>query len=270
MGTASHLSAKTLMNRTDKELYYLGNNRENTMSPAPKCCPQEQEITILNAAAECIESSSLMDFTMSAIAKGAGISIGSLYKHVQSKEDVLIALATQMYSHNQTGFETLFKLPLTTPEKLAGLCLVDHYKIERFSFSAQLDSLISCDAILQRASVGWIEKMKRGVQNCKAIFDQLLLDASKNGELLLETGDRQLEELNIGCWSMHAGYNQTVLRMSSFLSDEQALPLPYPLPQDDLLVLNLTRLINSFPWEKNLDPQGIERCCKILEGSGLR
>jgi len=240
------------------------------MSPAPKCCPQEQEIIILNAAAECIESSSLMDFTMSAIAKGAGISIGSLYKHVQSKEDVLIALAAQMYCHNQAGFATLFELPLTTPEKMTGLALVDHYKIERFSFAAQLDSLISCDAILQRASAGWIEKMKRSVQGCKSIFDKLLIDAINNGELLLATDDRQLEELNIGCWSMHTGYNQTVLRMSSFLSDEQALPLPYPLPQDDLLILNLTRLINSFPWEKDLDPQGIDRCCKILEASGLR
>ena len=56
------------------------------MAPAPKYSLQQQEDMILSAAEKSIENSSLLDFTMSAIAKGAGLSMGSVYKHVQSKE----------------------------------------------------------------------------------------------------------------------------------------------------------------------------------------
>jgi AcrR family transcriptional regulator len=57
------------------------------MVPAPKFSPQQQEEKILTAAAQCIAETSLMDFTMSSIAKRAGLSMGSIYKHIQTKED---------------------------------------------------------------------------------------------------------------------------------------------------------------------------------------
>ena len=45
---------------------------------------------------------------MSAIAKLAGFSMGSVYKFVQCKEDVLIALATKMYQERQRVFKQGF------------------------------------------------------------------------------------------------------------------------------------------------------------------
>ena len=61
------------------------------MAPAPKYSPQEQEEIILNAAAECISQTSVLDFTMSAVSKAAKLSMGSIYKHVQCKEDIIFA-----------------------------------------------------------------------------------------------------------------------------------------------------------------------------------
>lgn len=50
------------------------------MAPAPKYSPEEELTRILAAAERCINDTSLLDFTMSALAKEAGISIGSVYK----------------------------------------------------------------------------------------------------------------------------------------------------------------------------------------------
>ena len=75
------------------------------MAPAPKHSPQEQEDLILEAAAQCIEETSLLDFTMSAISKKAGLSMGSIYKHIQSKEDVLVALGWRSLANLSEAFE---------------------------------------------------------------------------------------------------------------------------------------------------------------------
>ena len=71
------------------------------MSPAPRYSPEEEQELVLDAAVGCIEESSLLGFTIGAIAKRAGLSVGSLYKHVQSKEDLLVALATRQARHTR-------------------------------------------------------------------------------------------------------------------------------------------------------------------------
>lgn len=74
------------------------------MAPAPKYSAEQQEEMILSSAAQAIEETSLLDFSMSSVAKLAGLSMGSVYKFVQCKEDVLIALATQMFQKKTAGF----------------------------------------------------------------------------------------------------------------------------------------------------------------------
>lgn len=73
---------------------------------------QEQEALILKAAVKCIEASSLLDFTMSAISKEAEISMGSVYKHIKSKEDVLVALGYYSQIHFMELVNKVMALPL--------------------------------------------------------------------------------------------------------------------------------------------------------------
>ena len=85
------------------------NERDKLMAPAPKYSPQEQEEIILNAAAECIAETSLLDFTMSSISKAAKLSMGSIYKHVQCKEDIIFALATSVFQFQSNIFSQIFE-----------------------------------------------------------------------------------------------------------------------------------------------------------------
>ncbi len=89
--------------------------------PAPKYSLEQQEQMILASAAHCIQDSSLLDFKMSDIAKGAGLSMGSVYKHIQSKEDLLVALAAQMSSQIHHVFKTILELPYSAGAKLVSL-----------------------------------------------------------------------------------------------------------------------------------------------------
>ncbi|MBL4898561.1 MAG: TetR/AcrR family transcriptional regulator, partial [Colwellia sp.] len=177
------------------------------MAPAPKYSLQEQEGMILDAAAQCIELSSLIDFTMSAVAKAAGMSMGSIYKHVQCKEDIIFALAIRVYHHRSHVFENVMALELTTPEQLIGITLLNPLKTQVYAFDAHLDAFITNELVVQRTSPLWRERMIDAHQHCEALFSRCMSQAAHSGELSGDGDIEQLiEEINLGGWAVTVGY----------------------------------------------------------------
>ncbi len=152
------------------------------MAPAPKYSAEQQEEMILSSAAQAIEETSLLDFSMSSVAKLAGLSMGSVYKFVQCKEDVLIALATQMFQEKQRVFKQVLALPLTTPERLIAISLLDFSKVQMFSFDDQLESIVNTRAIMKRSSRRWLEHMINSSKVCELAFKSFFLKRRHNQE----------------------------------------------------------------------------------------
>lgn len=240
------------------------------MSPAPKCCPQEQESQILAAAAECIEETSLLDFTMSQVAKRAGMSMGSIYKHVHSKEDVLIALATCGFRNLNEVFGRILVTPLSIPEQLIAISLLDFNRVDSYPFSRYLEMLVSNEALVKRASANWLEKMQAANENVSKLFNAHFQSAIERGELIADGDiDSYVEELNMGIWAMNVGYIQVALQVHA-LDMSEVERMPFPLSGDDPHILNSQRLINSYRWQKPLDNKGILRAIDTLQNLGFR
>lgn len=243
------------------------------MSPAARFSPQEQETIVLNAASKCISQSSLLDFKMSEIAKEAGLSMGSIYKHVQSKEDVLIALAVQSLKQIFHVFKQTLALPLTTPERVVAIYLFDYQKIMLNEFDSHLNMLVSNDAILRRASNMWLDKKNLIDQQLEQIFYQFFKYAIDNNEIEVDinsTKEVLLEEMLINIWSLHVGFNQVSLQRSSQTTGPSYQELPFPLPEDHAIILGVKRLLNSYQWQKPLDSQGIRKTCHLLQKINFR
>ena len=242
------------------------------MSPAPTHTPQEQEDIILDAAASCIEASSLLDFTMSAISKESGFSMGTIYKHIQSKEDVLVALAYRMYTHLLNTFKEIQSLPLPTPERLMAISLICKEKVYLYEFDDQLGSLVVSKAVLQRASKGWLEKM---IQTDKAVeesFANIIREAYATGELIVDADqkDSLVEEINVGLWSMCVGFTQVAVQLDARNIIGQGKEIALTVNPDSLIIKNTQRLINSYPWKTPITSVSIENICRTLEEKGLR
>lgn len=242
------------------------------MSPAPKFSPQEQEERILAAAAKCIEGSSLLDFTMSSIAKEAGLSMGSIYKHIQTKEDVLVALATQSYIKLTHTLTSVLELPLSMPERLLAFSLMTPEKVRRYPFEDHLEMLIGNEAILKRASCGWVEKLMRLDQSLEKYFVEVLGQAIDDGELAVTVKERDdvLEEILVSIWAMCVGYKQVVFQRHARSLVGEPIALPFPLAADAHLINTMRRLLSSYPWREPLTDQGVEKICQVLEQRGLR
>lgn len=225
------------------------------MCPAPRFEPKEQEQLILDAAAKVINESSLLNFKMSSIAKAAGMSMGSIYKHVQVKEDVLVALTVSFLHNRLDYFKPFFNLKLTTPEKLLGVHLSNRDKLDLYPFERPLEHLIANDAILHKSSPGWIAKLNQINQQIDNQFRTLLRDACESGELIAE-GDT-LVELEYGLWALAVGNDHIQRHTESERVGTHTM--------HEIQVNNVVRFINCFQWADPLDRESLKRVHMNLE-----
>lgn len=242
------------------------------MSPAPKYSVQQQLQMVMDAAVQCIEESSLLSFTMSAVAKTSGLSMGSVYKQVQSKEDLLIALAVEMFEHERQVFRKIMEQPLSTPEILIAFNLVDYHKVWHYSFSDELNTLVSSDSIIKRASPLWLQRMIDVSNALGDEFYNLIGQAVDSGEVDSEGRDREqlITEIEVGGWALCHGYMQSVLRHHTRNAQGPEAPLPFPLTVDDHLVRNTQRLLNTYQWRSPLTDDGIKKAAQTLTDIGYR
>jgi AcrR family transcriptional regulator len=240
------------------------------MAPAPKFSLEEQEKLILFAAVTAIEKSTLLDFSMSSIAKSAGLSMGSVYKFVQCKEDLLIALATKMYQEKYRIFSQVLALSLTTPERIIALSLLDFSKVQMFSFDDQLESIVNTRAIMKRCSQRWLDYMINCSKVCEDSFQVLLQTAVDTKEL--QSGINATEQISIGAWSLNVGYFQTVrIHHGRNTNQENEIQESIAsLSTDNVHILNLQRFINTFDWKQKVSKQDIEKVAQQLVISELR
>ena len=244
------------------------------MAPAPRFSAEEQERLIICAAIKAIEESSLLDFSMSAIAKLAGLSMGSVYKFVQCKEDVLIALATRMYQQRQNTFKKVLALPLTAPERIIATSLLDFSKVHMYSFDNQLENIVNTEAMMKRCSERWLAQMISCGERCHTMFQQFLQTAADSGELT--SGNRDIEEINLGTWSLSVGYFQSVRLHQNLQSEydvsanENTEESTLVLAPDDLHINTLVRLVNSYDWRNKISNDDIVNVCNHLVVVGLR
>ncbi len=239
------------------------------MSPAPRYSPEEEQEIVLDAAVACIEESSLLGFTIGAIAKRAELSVGSLYKHVQSKEDLLVALATRTSRHTRRLYGEILGSDLSSPQRIIALSLLDPKKTRLFNFDEHLNTLICSEAILQRASSQWLGQLREAAESIDGMFSEFFHAAAANGELAIADED-ELNTLSMGCWSMCAGFQHIALMRHVRGGDRQEHILQYPLQADDYPIVCTQRLLNTYQWQAPLTRIGIDKACATLVAMGYR
>jgi AcrR family transcriptional regulator len=241
------------------------------MAPAAKYSSEEQEAMILEAAAECIVESSLMDFTMSSVAKKAGLSMGSVYKHVQSKEDLILALANVSFRHQSAVFSQVLSLDMPTPSKIVAIALLSPHKIQHFEFDAALQAFAVNEAVIKRASKNWTDRLVLAHAACENQFTKAVQKGIEAGELEHKQGlDALIAELNVGCWALMVGF-ENVQRITEFRQIVNGTDsLKEPLAIDSAAIKNLVRLVNSYPWKEPFQQSSLTTLTETLAALGLR
>ena len=236
------------------------------MCPAPKYSQAQQAEMIRDAAVKVIEASSLLDFKMTAIAKEAGLSVGSLYKYAQTKEDVIIALACEMFENFCQIADDIYASDLSMPEKLVSFMLLDPDKANRFSFDLDLEILATSDPVLRRCSAHWKVTMLDLETKMDSMCQKKTQDCFESGEYLGELDE--VFELSLGNWAMSVGMKQVRSHMKNksnhcYKSDEACFA-------SEVAVKAVKKYINAYSWKMPLTDDGIEKAKQNLIRLGLR
>ena len=241
------------------------------MAPAPKFTSDQQEKMILDAAEQCIKETSVTDFTMAKIARLAGLSMGSVYKFVQSKEDIVLALAYQSFIHASAIFEKVLKLPIATPEKILAITLISPKALQRFEFDYELQSYATNRAVIERASRNWTQKVIDACSLCEQGFKLALTEGINSGELKPVSNLAEvIEEIIISGWALTVGYEsvQRVKQTEQITLGNDSLMEPLPLNHP--IIRSSVRLLNSYPWQQQITEHSLEQIEKELIKLNLR
>lgn len=241
------------------------------MPPAPKYSSEKQLQMIMDAAVECIAESSVTDFTMAKIARLAKLSMGSVYKFVQSKEDIVIALACEAFRHKSSVFEQVLNLPLSAPEKILAISFISPEKLQRFAFDYDLETYTTNEAVLRRASQNWINKLIETSAHCEQLFTVKLTEDIIAGHLEeVPNLSEVIEEIILSGWSMTVGYEQVRrVRQTRQLVDGTD-SLMEPLKLNDPVARSMTRLLNSYPWRNPISETSLKTIDAELKTLNLR
>lgn len=196
--------------------------------------------------------------------------MGSIYKHVHTKEDVLMALAQHGFDSLTQTFANIFKTPLSISEQLIAMSLIDYSKVDPYPFSRHLEMLISNSALTSRTSPQWQQKTGNSGCGIEDVMKMRLRIAIESGELTPE-GDEEsfLEQLHLGIWAINVGHIQVLLQTHS---GQQASSLPggkdieqiFPLNAENPHIQNCIKLINSYQWRHPLTQDGVQRAIDTL------
>lgn len=215
--------------------------------------------------------SSITDFTMAKVAKLAGLSMGSVYKLFQCKEDIVMALALRSTQHVTATLKAVLDLPRNTPEKIIAVALLSPEKMQCFPFTYELVSYAVNKAVISKASPLWSHRMIEASAYCEESFRSNLRDGISMEEFAGNVNlEEFVEEMTISGWALHVGYDQ-VRRVQLSRNCLEGKPEAIePLAADDPIVRSFIRLINSYPWKIKLTQQAVEDTISALVDLNLR
>jgi len=176
---------------------------------SPKIDREERELRIVSEAQKIIREEGFVSLKMSDLGKKAEMSVGTLYSHFPSKEDLFLGLHLRNLSLKENLFEKVIGCDKWSPlEKLVAMTLADwdiNRKLEELS---EIDSLAKFPSIWKKASPGITVRLEERAKGIGDIIKNCIDDILKSDDVELKEGLKENPlALGVTFWSMGFGLN---------------------------------------------------------------
>lgn len=168
---------------------------------------QQREADILAATIQLLEERSFLDLRMSDIAKSADCSMGAVYSHFSSKEDLLLGAACTVSRCRLSVMEDILITPIAPWEKMVLLALImwrlDDMKPQHY----QLQQLAMNRSVWERAS----SQRSHEVNELSEYFHRVSIHLSKDALTQIpniECSDENASEMEVGLFGLTLGLYQ--------------------------------------------------------------
>jgi len=212
----------------------------------------ERESLILDTARRFIYDKGFISLTMSELADAVEYSVGTLYRHFETKEDLLVALAVQSIDKRARLFDKVKRLDRISRDRIYGILIVRLLLAESEPETFDIERLASSPSIWKRANAERYRLMVDMEQNCSDTVADIIADAVAVGDL--DADGTKTGDIIFGLWSLSIGFHRFV---QSF-DDIQQVGLG---DAEAAVKKNYCLLLDSYGWQPihDWDAEAVER-----------
>jgi AcrR family transcriptional regulator len=224
---------------------------------------REQEI--IDTAINLLAENGFLGMRMSDIAKATGYSMGTLYSHFESKEDLIVACAHVLCQDEKNLFDEIAAQPIPSIEKIITLAQCSWLYSMQHPELIEIDSLSLMPSIWCRATSYRAERLNNLHVELANTFLSMVLETIENGingHVHLDEEEKEClaTHLTHGMWGMCVGLSSTA--QSGYASTL--------CPKDSdqgyaHFTTNYTNFLKGYGWQEE-DPQAVfSRCLAVAK-----
>jgi AcrR family transcriptional regulator len=199
-----------------------------------------REQLILKTARGLIQEQGFLDLKMSQLAEAVEYSVGTLYSHFETKEDILVALAVQSIKQRARLFKLVSQAERSSRDRIYGILIARLVLAESDPDTFDIERLASSPSIWKHAAEKRYAEMVTMEQRCSRLVSNIIKDAFAAGDL---TADQLCEaDIIFGLWSITVGFHRLV---QSF-DDASQVGLANP---HQAVKTNYRLLLDGYGWQ---------------------
>jgi len=205
---------------------------------------EAREQLFLDTARSLIRKEGLLTLQMARLARACDYATGTLYQHFSSKEDLLVALATQRLREHCGLFCRVATWSAGSRERMFALIVADEYFSRRHATYSRLMQYVFTEVVWETATperrAGLTAELEPAVNAINGVVEQ----AIGRGEV--DAGTLSTHELMLGPWALCHGM-QSLLQTRGMLNQ-----LAIAVPRRALYV-QAHILLNGMNWQPLFD-----------------
>lgn len=203
-----------------------------------------RERLFLDTARRLIREEGLLTLQMARLARACDYATGTLYQHFASKEDLLVALATQRLQEHCALFCKVAAWSAGTRERMFALTVADEYFSRRHPNYSKLMQYVFTEVVWETASEQRREALTDELKPVVAAISGVVEQSVASGDV--EPGVLSTHELMLGPWAVCHGM-QSLLQTRGML-DQLAIDAPR-----HSIYIHSQVLLNGLGWQPVFD-----------------
>lgn len=186
---------------------------------------KQREDKIVSVSSDIIAEEGFFNLRMTDLAKKSEISVGTLYVHFESKEDLLIGIGIHSIRKRYELFQYVHDKYTDPVERLSAILICDHILNEKIGEISEIERLAQFPSVWKRASYRRMEEMNLLCQNIGEFVRGIIESALESGEL--NASNDQAESIatciNASVWGvcvgMHHVFNSYCVKTQEILKE---------------------------------------------------
>jgi len=226
---------------------------------------REQEI--VEKTISLFSQQGFLGVRMSDIAKQTQYSMGTIYSHFESKEDLLVACAHELVKDHQRLFEMVREQSIPTIEQIISLVQGVWTVATRFPDLIEIENLSLMHSIWKRATEQRVEAYVRLHENLAQHLRVMVLEAIGQciegyEDLEQDELEKMADYLTHGLWGLSVGLSTIV---QSGYAASQCQEKEEEGGIEHFFATNYINMLKGYGWREESPEVVFERCSQISE-----